>query len=109
MASAALFWLSGALLLCPGCSIVAGGVSITSAGAAAVLAAGVTIKAGVGASVTSAAAMPELLPTMLGTGMGPIPPPACQVASLCIISGSRALTVFATWSSTSCGSIHLLL
>src|SRR4051812_6626734 len=55
VASAALFWLSGALLLCPGCSIVAGGVIITSAGAAAVLAAEVTNKAGVGALVTGAA------------------------------------------------------
>src|SRR3954466_3214152 len=95
VASAALFWLSGALLLCPGCSIVDGGVSITSACAAAVLAAGVTNKAGVGALVTSAAAMLELLPTMLGTGMVPIPPRACKFSSDCIISGSRAFIVFA--------------
>src|SRR4051812_11236838 len=81
VASAALFWLpSGALLLCPGCSIVAGGVSITSAGADAVLAARVTNTAGVGAGasntagVGSAAVVPEFLPTMLGTGMGPCPP-----------------------------------
>src|SRR3954463_13690921 len=102
VASAALFWLPlGALLLCPGFSIVAGGVSITSAGATAVLAAGVTNKAGVGALVTGAAAMAELLRAMLGTGMGPIPPHACQFASDCIISRSRAFIVFAIWSSTS--------
>src|ERR1041385_9032550 len=47
MASVALFSLpTGALLLCPGCSIVAGGVTITSGAAAAVLAAGVTNTAG---------------------------------------------------------------
>src|ERR1043165_6524469 len=80
VASAALFWLpSGALLLCPGCLIVAGGVSITSAGAAAVLAAGFTNTAGVcaGASNTvvvgAAVTMLELLPTLIGTIMGPIP------------------------------------
>src|SRR4051812_31545844 len=92
VASDALFWLpSDALLLWPGCSIVAGGVSITSAGAAAVLAAGITNTAGVGAGasntagVGAAAAIPELLLTMLGTGMGPIPPRACQFTSDCII------------------------
>src|SRR4051812_13182655 len=76
VASAALFWLPpGALLLCPGCSIVDGGVSITSAGADAVLAAGATNMAGVGAGasnttgVGTAAAVPELLPTMSGTGI----------------------------------------
>src|SRR3954469_11966580 len=48
--SAALFWLpSGALLLCPGSSIVARGVSITFVGAVVVLAAGVTNTTGVGA------------------------------------------------------------
>src|SRR3954471_12536260 len=57
VASAALFWLSGALLLCPGCSIVAGGASITSVGAAAVLAAGVTNKAGVGSLCPGAPAV----------------------------------------------------
>src|SRR4051812_26473392 len=47
VASVALFVLPpGALLLCHGCSIVAGGVTITSGAAAAVLAAGVTNMSG---------------------------------------------------------------
>src|ERR1041385_6977530 len=69
VASVALFALPpGALLLCPGFSIVAGGVTITSGVAAAVLAAGVTNMSGVGAgaTTTAGAAVPELLPTMLG-------------------------------------------
>src|SRR4051812_23829491 len=98
VASVALFALPpGALLLCPGCSIVAGGVTITSGVAAAVLAAGITNTQGVGAGATTTAgvgtagaAAPELLPTMLGTGMVPCPPSACQFASNCIISGRRA-------------------
>src|SRR3954462_3911062 len=105
----------GALFLCPGWSIVAGGVTITSGVAAAVLAAGVTNTPGVGAGATTTAgvgtagaAVPELLPTMLGTGMGPCPPRACQFASDCIISGRRVFIVFATWSSTSCGSMFTL-
>src|ERR1041385_3544406 len=113
VASVALFVLPpGALLLCPGCSIVAGGVTITSGVAAAVLAAGVTNTPGVGAGAsttagvgTAGAAVPELLPTMLGTGMGPCPPRACQFASDCIISGRRVFIVFATSSWTSCGSM----
>src|ERR1041385_6894959 len=113
VASIALFALPpGALLLCPGCSIVAGGVTITSGIAAAVLAAGVTNTLGVGAGATTTAGggtaratAPELLPTMLGTGMGPYPPRACQFASDCIISGRRASIVFATSSWTSWGSM----
>src|ERR1041385_2672797 len=113
VASAALFALPpGALLLCPGCSIVAGGVTIPSGAAAAVLAAGVTNTPGIGAGATTTAGVgiagatvPELLPTMLGTGMGPCPPRACQFASNCIISGRRAFIVFATSSWTSCGSM----
>src|ERR1041385_9029323 len=113
VASVALFALPpGSLLLCPGCSIVAGGVPITSGVAAAVLAAGVTNTPGVGAGATTTAgvgtagaAVPELLPTMLGTGMGPCPPRACQFASDCIISGRRVFIVFATSSWTSCGSM----
>src|ERR1041385_5577655 len=113
VASVALFALPpGALLLCPGCSIVDGGVTITSSAAATVLAAGVTNKPGVGVGATTTAgvgtagaAVPELLPTMLGTDMGPCPPCACQFASDCIISGRRAFIVFATSSWTSCGSM----
>src|ERR1041385_7297015 len=113
VASVALLALPpGALLLCPGCSIVAGGVTITSGSAAAVLAAGVTNTPGVGAGATTTAGVrttgaagPELLPTMLGTGMGPCPPRACQFASNCIISGRRAFIVFATSSWKSCGSM----
>src|SRR4051812_31970101 len=53
VASVALFALPpSALLLCPGCSIVAGGVTITSA-AAVVLAAGVTNMPGIGAGATT--------------------------------------------------------
>src|ERR1041385_2977428 len=70
VASVALFLLPpGALLLCPGCSIVDGGVTITYGFAAAVLLAGVTNKPGVGAGATNTAgvgttraAVPELLP-----------------------------------------------
>src|ERR1041385_3217007 len=102
VASVALFALPlGALLLCPGYSIVAGGVTITSGAAAAVLAAGVTNMPGVGAGATTTAgvgtagaAVPEFLPTMLGTCMGPCPPRACQFESDCIISGRRAFFVF---------------
>src|ERR1041385_2371213 len=114
VASVALFALPpGALLLCIGCLIVAGAVTITcGAAAAVVLAAGVTNMPGVGAGATTTAGdgtagtvVPELLSTMLGTGMGPCPPRACQFASDCIISGRRAFIVFATSSWTSCGSM----
>src|SRR3954470_20977746 len=56
VASVALFWLpSRALLLCPGCSIVAGGVTITSGAAvlAAEVGAGATNTEGVGAGATN--------------------------------------------------------
>src|SRR3954464_9903213 len=54
--SVALFsLLAGGFLLCPGCSIVAGGVTITSCAGVAVLAAGVGAGAGVGARAGTAA------------------------------------------------------
>src|SRR3954466_7147547 len=73
VASVALFLLPpGALLLCPGCSIVAAGVTIPFGAGAAVLVAVVNNKPGVGAGDTNtagvgpaSAAVPELLPTML--------------------------------------------
>src|ERR1041385_4835479 len=74
VASVALFALPpGALLLCPGCSIMARGYTITFGVASAVLAAEVTNTPGVNAGATTTAGVgtagatvPELLPTMLG-------------------------------------------